>query len=294
MAGPAGRAACGRGGTRDAADAGDAGRFAATASNGASGSSGGGVSLDEPPQPETTAIKRKVASDLVRTATNHPVPRAHEASQSPRDLLAFRWAGRVEPRKTMALRAHRSLMTLALLVGACSNKPPEELDGPTCEAQSCPFDYSSWSGDSPETKFEEHVLPILQRACNASVCHDQSKPKAGMFLGTCLPGKCPYDTPLTADDRTTIIDKNLLVASKTLPDMQRVVPGDPEHSFIMYKIDGCLDPKLFSTACDVQPGTVDEANPPVCGDPMPRGSDYLCSDERDLLRRWIAQGAQNN
>jgi hypothetical protein len=60
--------------------------------------------------------------------------------------------------------------------------------------------------------------------------------------------------------------------------MKRVAPGDPEHSYVMHKIDGTLECGLVS--CDEG-----------CGLAMPPTLKPLSADEKDTVRRWIAHGA---
>jgi hypothetical protein len=58
-----------------------------------------------------------------------------------------------------------------------------------------------------------------------------------------------------------------------------VTPGDPSNSYLMHKLDA--DQCQFAAQC-------------VAGDclkPMPYDVGSLTTDKRDLVRRWIAQGA---
>jgi hypothetical protein len=68
------------------------------------------------------------------------------------------------------------------------------------------------------------------------------------------------------------------------------VPGDPANSFLMRKVDGCFEG--LEASCTVQSTESESGHP--CGDRMPHSSKTLCEDERDMIRRWIAQGAKNN
>jgi hypothetical protein len=61
------------------------------------------------------------------------------------------------------------------------------------------------------------------------------------------------------------------VASKEVPGLMRVNPGNPDASYIVQKIEG--------TAAQ--------------GARMPFGGPYLTQDRIDLVRRWIAAGAPN-
>jgi hypothetical protein len=100
------------------------------------------------------------------------------------------------------------------------------------------------------------------------------------------------------------VKAGLLASSKTLPKMKIVVPGEPQNSFLMHKIDGCHNSFSVPKCATGQVSTAEmpcctpQANAKTdgaCGDPMPQtAGDGLCRDERDKIRRWIAQGAECN
>jgi hypothetical protein len=76
---------------------------------------------------------------------------------------------------------------------------------------------------------------------------------------------------------------NLLnVPSTELPSLDRVEPGLPARSWLMYKLDG--DQRGFDGQC--LGGS--------CGDPMPLAPPSLDASVRDALRTWIAGGAAND
>jgi hypothetical protein len=60
--------------------------------------------------------------------------------------------------------------------------------------------------------------------------------------------------------------------------MLRVVPGDPDHSFLMEKVDH--DDAYLSAMCR--------------GRSMPEANPMMGEVYRTAIREWIAQGAQNN
>jgi hypothetical protein len=70
--------------------------------------------------------------------------------------------------------------------------------------------------------------------------------------------------------------------SSKLQTMDLVKPGDPRESFLMRKLDGshCVLDKQCTGG--------------TCGDSMPRREETLPIEERDTIRRWIAQGAKND
>lgn len=63
-----------------------------------------------------------------------------------------------------------------------------------------------------------------------------------------------------------------------------VATSDPDHSFLMHKLDHTLECSLLQCAATQN-----------CGNPEPFGSsEPLPANTRDSIRRWIAQGAKNN
>ena len=64
------------------------------------------------------------------------------------------------------------------------------------------------------------------------------------------------------------------VASTGKPGAVRVIPGDPENSYIIHKLEGSSD---------------------IAGVRMPRGNGpYLTEGQIMVIKRWIAIGAPNN
>jgi hypothetical protein len=64
------------------------------------------------------------------------------------------------------------------------------------------------------------------------------------------------------------------VASTGKPGAVRVIPGDPENSYIIHKLEGQSD---------------------IAGVRMPRGNGpYLTEGQMMVIKRWIAIGAPNN
>jgi len=63
-------------------------------------------------------------------------------------------------------------------------------------------------------------------------------------------------------------------ASVERPALLRVAPGDPDNSYLVHKLEG---------------------GPNIAGERMPRGGGpFLTSGQMLVIRRWIAEGAQNN
>jgi hypothetical protein len=64
------------------------------------------------------------------------------------------------------------------------------------------------------------------------------------------------------------------VASTGKPGAVRVIPGDPENSYIVHKLEGRSD---------------------IAGVRMPRGNGpFLTEGQMLVIKRWIANGAPNN
>ncbi|PYR76905.1 MAG: hypothetical protein DMF87_17110 [Acidobacteria bacterium] len=64
------------------------------------------------------------------------------------------------------------------------------------------------------------------------------------------------------------------VASTGKPGAVRVIPGDPDNSYIIHKLQGSSD---------------------IAGVRMPRGNGPFLTDGQILvIKRWIANGAPNN
>ena len=64
------------------------------------------------------------------------------------------------------------------------------------------------------------------------------------------------------------------VASQNKPGAVRVIPGDPENSYIVRKLQG---------------------GPDIAGERMPRGSGpFLTEGQIEIIKRWIALGARND
>ena len=62
--------------------------------------------------------------------------------------------------------------------------------------------------------------------------------------------------------------------SREKPNLVRVAPGDPDNSYLVHKLEG---------------------GPNIVGERMPRGGGpFLSSGQMLVIRRWIAEGAQNN
>jgi hypothetical protein len=185
-------------------------------------------------------------------------------------------------------RIHHVLLPFSFLVGAFSLS----FGGAGCGGSSgsgepgC-FDYSSFDDMTPAVSFKTDVLPILRQSCGlSSSCHSEETPS--------VPSQHYYGSPLSAGDLTdtqikAIFDQSVGVASIDNPDMKVVAAGDPEHSFLVYKIDG--DP---NSATGLTCSALTCAKDKSCGTSMPQGGPAMDEASKDKIRRWIAQGAKND
>ncbi len=191
---------------------------------------------------------------------------------------------------------------LGFFAAACSAEDPDDNSGTGgtgggstagsayCRpADTCPVDASTADLVTP-VSFATDVFPIFQATCSGIVCHGvQGASSAGLWLG-------PKTGTLSTELANTIIE-SLKVPSKTAPAMNNVTPGNWQNSFTMLKIDGCQD--SVGLVCEPQDPRDCFDNP--CGAGMPQlddpesGEVYpLTVDQRNKIRAWIAQGAQNN
>ncbi len=191
-----------------------------------------------------------------------------------------------------------------LLSSGCGSE--EDNAEPSCATRTCPFDYSTFDSSEP-VSFQNDVFPLLRRSCGLSTsCHGAGFNAGAAFL---------YLGPKLSD-KTTVIDSAFLgqiidglvgVTSKTVPGTsggsagaggasgagngggaKLVVAGDPSQSFLMLKLDNCQAAANLTCV-----KIASNKSGKLCGKGMPDGN-LLCDDERDIFRRWIAQGAQNN
>lgn len=112
--------------------------------------------------------------------------------------------------------------------------------------------------------FHEQVRPILEEHCSG--CHSEASPEASLSLG----GK------LTSAD----VVKNLRhVKSVHGGQFARVLPGEPDHSWLYLKVSG----GSTAAAC-----VGAECNSQVM---PPTGEVTLSPAELEIIRKWIADGA---
>lgn len=156
------------------------------------------------------------------------------------------------------------LAAVASLFGCSTAAPP----GP-CVAYQVPVGTDL---SQPTLSFQKDVIPILQTNCAKSACHGSSLGKNnGVYLGT----------PEGPVDASRVHGALVNVTSPTAPALQFVTPSDPDKSFLLRKVDGDLC--MIEAQCGRN-----------CGLSMPKEAPPLDVASRDVIRRWIAQGATNN
>ena len=201
-----------------------------------------------------------------------------------------------------------ALVPFLSLLGACSaTGDPKGTGGAggggaggSGSGVTCPPD-PNYMGGMPMVSLKNDLLSdittdkpaggVFRRACAASSCHDPSNPIAGLFIAPPARDSMTQDPLLIMPDQ---IDRFLngtdgvKRASTTAPSIQIVKPNEPWNSFLMRKLDGCW------TGIETQCTPIPPSDPP-CGESMPASAgELLAPAERDLVRRWIFQGAQNN
>jgi len=104
--------------------------------------------------------------------------------------------------------------------------------------------------------FEAEIAPMLQTHC--AVCHLTGQEAGNMSL---VPAKA--------------VAALVNVKSTEAPALTRVVPGDPDNSYLIMKLEGTQD----------KHGGV--------GAQMPFGAPPLSPDQIAKIRKWIADGAKS-
>jgi hypothetical protein len=121
------------------------------------------------------------------------------------------------------------------------------------------------AGCSLDPTFSEINDKVLGPRCSAPTCHDSIDHKADLDLET-----DPY-----ADLVDVMAMGDLTANPPSSPvDRVRVIPGDPDNSFLIIKLEGDQ-----------------ESNEGVR---MPNRGAHLRRYEIDAIREWILEGALNN
>ena len=141
------------------------------------------------------------------------------------------------------------------------------------------FDYTGFDGSSPAVSLRADVMPVLQTSCTfAASCHGaESGSAGGFYLGPSM-GTSPTDMQIQALLAQTVGADPAIAAG-----MPRITASDPAQSFLMHKMDGTVGCADLACAAGAS-----------CGQTMPPAQPIIAQDRRDTVRRWIAQGAQDN
>jgi hypothetical protein len=157
--------------------------------------------------------------------------------------------------------------------------------GGTCTPGVTPAYTSCVDLTTPTVSFSRDIQPIFVGSCAAegSSCHGAPttdvETTGQEFLG--YPDGGDYDA---AGILSALVGK----PSPENTTMDLIEPGAPDASYMMHKLDD--DQCQYATICDATKNSVFAE----CGYGMPFGKPILPQATRDLIRQWIAQGAQNN
>ena len=178
----------------------------------------------------------------------------------------------------------------SLSVAACSS-PSKVAEGPPDACGTGGSDSGTCLGTpyvscadltTPTVSFAKDIVPIFQPSCAiaGSTCHGtpdvvttQMRPYLGSFDG--------------GTDAAAVVQGLVGVMSPEDPNVMIVKAGDPANSYMMHKLDG--DQCTLASACATGMTMYTD-----CGQQMPYSSPPLDDATRDIIRRWIAQGARNN
>jgi hypothetical protein len=136
--------------------------------------------------------------------------------------------------------------------------------------------------------YANDVRPLFQHSCalGGAACHGDPT------VATVIQPPRPFLGYVDGGPDSAVVLEGL-VGKKSAEDPAMVLVaaadggGDPGKSFLMHKMDG--DQCVFAAAC-----AAGDSGYPMCGVSMPMASGLLDEPTRDLVRRWIAQGAKNN
>lgn len=132
------------------------------------------------------------------------------------------------------------------------------------------------------------VGAIITRSCARQVCHGFMVANAQM------------DLMMEAGFRAALVD----VPACEYDRMARVKPGDPEHSWIMVKLDGAVRFRQYADFIDFEPDPDWHATNPSCASQFDDGSPWFgtrmppanttqppSAQEIETIRTWIEAGA---
>jgi hypothetical protein len=150
------------------------------------------------------------------------------------------------------------------------------------EAATCePFDYTKYTPKRTSVSLLTDIAPIIKTSCAlAKTCHG-SVPTASADADPQLGPVSGIADMATAQK---VHDAIVGVAAEEAPSMSEVTPGDPEHSWLMKKLEGSQN------CAGVTCVKILSATSP-CGDLMPIPDSSLPADQVMQFRDWIKGGA---
>jgi hypothetical protein len=168
--------------------------------------------------------------------------------------------------------------------------------GGTSKCGTCTEPDASVNLMMPVVSFKTDIMePIFRTTCNSITCHGVAPamatplyPGAGLYLGP------PVSSPAPDAATVTSIVTALKGQSKTAPTMKIVEAGNEALSFLIAKIHGCENDRAL--ACTQQSAMLIRCTTSPCGDVMPPVGEPLAltADQKNTIRRWVAQGALDN
>ncbi len=145
--------------------------------------------------------------------------------------------------------------------------------GASCQAYQVP---AGTSLTTPTVSLRTDVMNVFNSNCGAATCHgngDSAMSTGELFLGA---------ESAAGSDAATVRAGIVGKMGDELASMPLVTAGNPTMSYLMHKMDG--DQCQYDAQC--AGGT--------CLADMPNGGLSLPVTTRDIVRRWIAQGALDN
>lgn len=140
---------------------------------------------------------------------------------------------------------HVTALIALTALAACSDNPGEDSAAPAAATTAAPA----------ASLFQSEIVPLLAGSC--ATCHLTGQEAGNMSL---VPDKI----------LATLVD----VPAVGAPGLKRVVPGDPDASYLVMKLEGT----------HMQHGGA--------GAQMPFGAAPLAADKIAKIRQWIKEGAK--
>jgi hypothetical protein len=138
----------------------------------------------------------------------------------------------------------RAIVIAAAALAACGQQGSE-----------APATANGADSAGPQTYFAAEIAPVLEKQCAS--CHQTGTESGNISL-------------LPANAAAQLVN----AASVEAPDLMRVVPGKPDDSYLIMKLEGTHVPRGGN------------------GAQMPFGAAPLPQATIDKFRKWIAEGAK--